>query len=323
MSYKWATWMADEFRAAGLDVVEVDGWKTRGRPASSGSFDPFALNVHHTGGTSSALSPTPALSLLVGGRSDLPGPIAHFATDYHGRIWVIAAGRANVNGSNRGVPNIPAGDGNRDLMGNEVFTNGTQAMPQAQLDAIALSSVVVLEHFGRPVDGYLYRHQDTSKTGKWDIGQLSTARLRAITKAVVRGTPTPPEDDMTPEQAKQLDEVHNMLRGGADGLNNNFEWLAGRLAPELLHDAKLRGSDGKDYAVATWLVAGNEKAGRAEGAARQAVAELAGLRAVVGALASSGTLTAEQITQAARAGADQALSERIADADVNLTVEGA
>jgi hypothetical protein len=150
------------------------------------------------------------MSLLIAGRSDLPGPITHYATDYNGVIWVIAAGRANVNGANRGVPNIPAGDGNAQLLGNEVFTNGTQPMPAVQRDAIFLSSAVVLRHFGRDIDGYLYRHQDTSKTGKWDIGQLTTAELRAGTKAALKrlqtGTPIE-EDNMANWEAKQLKEL--------------------------------------------------------------------------------------------------------------------
>ena len=36
MGYVWQRWLADEFRAAGLTVIEVEGWKNRGRPASIG-----------------------------------------------------------------------------------------------------------------------------------------------------------------------------------------------------------------------------------------------------------------------------------------------
>jgi hypothetical protein len=209
MAYRWYTWLADEFRAAGLEVIEVTGWKTRGRPASSGANDARGLNVHHTAASSSFSNPAPGVALLITGREDLPGPIAHYAVDYLGRVWVVAAGRANVNGANRGVPNIPAGDGNAQLIGNEVITNGTQALSTKQLEAIYLTSAVVLRKLGRDVDGYLYRHADTSKTGKWDIGQLTTAQLRDGTKAALKrlqtGTPTE-EDDMAYSR-QQLKEI--------------------------------------------------------------------------------------------------------------------
>ena len=35
-------------RARGLRVVEVDGWHGRGRPASTGGFDPVGVLCHHT-----------------------------------------------------------------------------------------------------------------------------------------------------------------------------------------------------------------------------------------------------------------------------------
>src|SRR5690606_25838951 len=96
MAYVWQRWLADELRAAGLKVVEVDGWKNRGRPASTGHFDPKgASTVHHTGSLTSASNPAAGLSLLINGRSDLPGPLCQIATAYDGTVYVIAAGRAN------------------------------------------------------------------------------------------------------------------------------------------------------------------------------------------------------------------------------------
>lgn len=209
MAYVWQRWMAREFREAGLDVIEVAGSENRGRPASSGSFDPYGLNVHHVGVRSSAGNPTAGLQVLIGGRPDLPGPVAHFGTDYHGRIWVIACGRANVNGPNRGVPNFPKRDGNAALLGNEVFTDGTQEMPQAQVDAIALSSAVVLKHYGHDddVDGYLYRHADTSTSGKWDIGQLSTRTLRDLARHQVTLLNRPPSEEDTDMALSQSDRL--------------------------------------------------------------------------------------------------------------------
>lgn len=236
MAYVWQRWMVAEFRAAGLDVIEVAGWENRGRPASSGPFDPSGLNIHHVGATSSAKNPTPGLRVLADGRDDLPGPIAHYGTDWYGRIWLIATGRANVNGANRGVPNFPGRDGNRDLLGNEVFTDGRQTMPKAQREAIALSSAVVLAHYGKDPDGYLYRHADTSTTGKWDIGQLTTAQLRADVRALY---PVVQEDTMSPEQERALHQAIANVARVAQSTDNGVAALIGVADRPLEVEARL------------------------------------------------------------------------------------
>lgn len=181
MAYLWYTWLADEFRAAGLNVVEIDGWKTRGRPASSGGNDARALTNHHTGATSRPDSWAPGLTTLVAGRVDLPGPLCHYAVDYAGNVYVIAAGRANHAGYAKPVPGLVGGDGNAQLIGDEVITDGKQIMPAPQVRALALTNAVVLRRLGAGTDR-LYRHADTSVTGKWDIGQYTTQELRALTE---------------------------------------------------------------------------------------------------------------------------------------------
>lgn len=181
MTYNWQRWLADEFRAAGLKVVEVQGWENRGRPASTGHFTPNGANTaHHTGTTTSASRTIPTLQMLITGRPDLPGPLCQWAVGYDGTVYVIAAGRANHAGrvGKRGVAGMPYGaDGNAFALGNEVDTNGTQALPAAQREAIFKTHAVVLEHFKRR-RRFTHRHADISATGKWDIGQLTTRELR-------------------------------------------------------------------------------------------------------------------------------------------------
>lgn len=80
------------------------------------------------------------------------------------------------------------------------------------------------------------------------------------------------------------------------------------------------GADGKGYSAGSWVRAGNEKAGRAESLARQALARVAALEAVVRTIAANPSATPEQIEAAAKAGAAAALEERITDADVTLNV---
>lgn len=179
MSYVWAPWLADEFRAAGLIVHEVAGWKTRGRPASTGAFAPEAQTVHHTGTHTSEASPHPTLATLIQGRSDLPGPLCHYSVDHHGEVWVIAAGRANHAGRiDHAMPGMPnGGDGNAHAFGDEVDTDGTEPLPDAQVHAMAVAHSVVLAHTGHGPT-YLHRHADIAPDRKWDIGSRSTAQLR-------------------------------------------------------------------------------------------------------------------------------------------------
>jgi hypothetical protein len=209
MAYIWQRWMADEFRAAGLKVIEVDGWESRGRPASTGSYDPrHGVTNHHTGVRSSASSPGPTLKTLVAGRSDLPGPLAPWSVRYDGVVVVIAAGRCNHAGrvGKAGVPGVAIGaDGNAVFMGDEVDTNGTQDMPPEQIHAIAVTNAVYLKHFDRDIDR-VHRHADISGTGKWDLGSRTTPQLRADARAAGNEL----EDDMS-QHKEQLDRIEQKI----------------------------------------------------------------------------------------------------------------
>lgn len=181
MAYVWQRWLADEFRAAGLTVIEVDGWRNRGRPASTGDYDPrHGLTKHHTGATSSKANPGPTLRTLIVGRPDLPGPLAPWSVRFDGVVVVIAAGRCNHAGRvGKRVPFAALGaDGNALFMGDEVDTNGIQKLPAAQRHAVAVTAAVYLDHFRHRDEIPLHRHEDISGTGKWDIGNIGTAQLR-------------------------------------------------------------------------------------------------------------------------------------------------
>lgn len=186
MGYVWQRWLADEFRAAGLTVVEVEGWKNRGRPASTGAFEPeHGVTVHHTGVTSSRSNPGPTLKTLIVGRPDLPGPLCQWTVRHDGVVVVIAAGRANHAGRvGKSAPGMPAGtDGNARALGDEVDTDGSQPLTPAQVHSIAVTNAVALKHH-RNAPKRVHRHADISDTGKWDLGSRSTALLRRDATAV-------------------------------------------------------------------------------------------------------------------------------------------
>lgn len=155
-------------RAAGLTVVEVDGWRTRGRPASTGGFDPVGCLVHHTA-TSRASSDEAVVRLLVGGRSDLPGPLCHLGLARDGTVYVIAAGRANHAGEARSSGSVAAGDGNSLYIGIEAFNDGRgEPWPAVQYDAyVLLAAVLSVKVTGNSVNT-VRGHKETSVTGKVD-----------------------------------------------------------------------------------------------------------------------------------------------------------
>jgi hypothetical protein len=127
MTYVWATWLADALRADPVvapRVVEVQGWKTRGRPPSEFSFAPSGLVEHHTGCFARiGHDPQSCLNGLLAGNSSVPAPIAQLlvtwtplGTRWDGsnvdpRVIVVAAGRANHAGPGVYPWGAPSGNG--------------------------------------------------------------------------------------------------------------------------------------------------------------------------------------------------------------------
>ena len=73
-------------RDAGLTVTASSGWESRGR---SGDVSYWAVIAHHTAATNDNDS------MLINGRSDLPGPLCNWALHESGDWVLIASGRAN------------------------------------------------------------------------------------------------------------------------------------------------------------------------------------------------------------------------------------
>jgi hypothetical protein len=90
----YATWMADALTDFGVPFLPVAGWETRGESV----FDPAGVMNHHTADTDPTTS---ALSVIINGRADLPGPLANFYLEWDGTIYLVAAGEANHAGNGR------------------------------------------------------------------------------------------------------------------------------------------------------------------------------------------------------------------------------
>lgn len=152
-------------RDAGLKVVEVDGWRGRGRP---GAFSPVGVLCHHTA-TRKSSSDAAVVRLLRVGRSDLPGPLSQIGLARDGTVYLIAAGRANHAGRAKASGTVAAGDGNELYVGIEAFNDGVgEPWPIVQRDAYELlCAVLSVKVTGNSVNT-VRGHKETSVTGKID-----------------------------------------------------------------------------------------------------------------------------------------------------------
>src|SRR5690606_8598526 len=141
------TWLPDVLRDAGLQVVEVDGWETRGRDFS----EPIrGVMVHHTATPASVSGDYPSLRIVRDGRSDLPGPLAQLGLGRSGTVYVIASGRAN----HAGVGHWPGILGNADTIGIEAEHPGTisHPWPTVQLAAYYQLCAALADRLDLPTD---------------------------------------------------------------------------------------------------------------------------------------------------------------------------
>lgn len=172
-------------RNHGFTVVEISGWRSRGRPSSTGEFKPVGVLCHHTGAYDGKGDPANDRSyaeyLATKGRSDLPPPLAHLALSREGVVYVLASGRANHAGRARASGTVAAGDGNALYIGIEAMNDGKQGFDRTQYQTYthlcAVLSLKVTHDSVHTVRG----HKETSTTGKWDPGKIDMDRFREVT----------------------------------------------------------------------------------------------------------------------------------------------
>lgn len=184
-------------RAAGLTVVEHDGWETRGRPASTGGFAPVGVLCHHTA-TKKSVPNANVIALLIRGRSDLPGPLCNMGLDRAGVVHMIAAGRANHAGKAKASGTVKAGDGNQLYIGIEAFNDGVgEPWPAVQMSAYALLCATLSTEVTHNSSETVRGHKETSVTGKIDP-TFSMPQFRVKVKAAMTKTPAKPKPKPKP-----------------------------------------------------------------------------------------------------------------------------
>jgi hypothetical protein len=138
--------LADRMRDAGLQVTEVNGWRTRGVPFTE---RPRVVVGHHT--ASAPGRDMPSLHILTAGRPDLPGPLCQIGLSRSGVVHVIASGKANHAGPGqwRDVTSSSL------TVGIEAENSGVgEPWPDKQLAAYDLCAAVLLDILEQPASMY-------------------------------------------------------------------------------------------------------------------------------------------------------------------------
>ena len=250
MGARYLTDLADVLRAAGLPVIEVDEWESRGR--SSGGFDddrPWCIMWHHT---ASDTTPENDVSYIVYGCPD--APVSNLYLERDGTVWVCAAGATNTNGKgaaqimSRGV--IPADQMNTHAIGIEAANDGLgQEWPQVQIDAYFRLNNALAAAYGL-TPGDCCTHHEYAKDRKIDpavaiavegpwtpeavtsSGTWSVDDVREECWLRSENLPPIPGDDMTEEQARQLEAIYSTMTVAQPGFTDpggaqlNAGWAA-------------------------------------------------------------------------------------------------
>lgn len=172
------TWIADVLRGAGCKVVELAGWKTRGRP---GVFGPVqGVLCHHTAGSRKGNAPT--LNLIVEGRPDLPGPLSQLHLARDGTFTVISGGRCNHAGAGK-WQNVTSGNSSFIGIEAENAGDGKDPWPDIQMEAYAKGCAAILKHIGKPVIMCVGHKEYATPLGRKIDPSFNMTAFRARVKA--------------------------------------------------------------------------------------------------------------------------------------------
>lgn len=160
------TFLADVLRAAGVPVVEVPGWRGRGK-------DMVGVNGvvwHHTA-TGQGMNDAALERILTAGRRDLPGPLSQLSPRRSGSIALVADGRCNHNGY---------GTWGNSAIALEFANDGVgEPFPNRQIDVGLASTAAILLFLGKSPDQGMKAHKETNPSRKIDPTGLNMNTMRA------------------------------------------------------------------------------------------------------------------------------------------------
>lgn len=202
------TGLADHLRNWGFDVVEEPGWKTRGA-----HFDamPQVVVCHHTGTKRSTVKDYPSLAVVRDGRtkpdgSRLPGPLSQLGLGYSGKVYVIAAGKANHAGEGewRGID-----VGNSRSVGIEAESPGDGTWTPKQREVYPRLAACVAAYLEQPADNICAHRESAKPPGrKPDPVGIDMPRLRAAAAGWLERGGRPPTAPQPPAPTTQEDAMY-------------------------------------------------------------------------------------------------------------------
>lgn len=180
------TGVVEALRDYGLELGFVPGWERRG----SSAFWPAGHVCHHDAIPTRWDNPP---DILISGRPDLAGPLCNTALAADGRVWLVAAGRANHAGGGSWDGLV----GNSSVWGTEAQNAGTgQVWPDRQIDAYLRLCAAVCDWL--EVDASrVCRHAEWTDRkidawGPWEHGgrwETDMGRFRARVAELLEGGP--------------------------------------------------------------------------------------------------------------------------------------
>lgn len=135
-------WLPAALTAGGLPFTVEPGWETRGR----GDMSAIRGVICHDTASNMKTPDEADVRLVIDGRPDLAGPLAHLVLNRAGVFHIIAAGHCNHAGpgSWQGVTT-----GNSSFIGIEAENNGTtDPWPPVQMTNYARGCAAILKHIG-------------------------------------------------------------------------------------------------------------------------------------------------------------------------------
>lgn len=263
MGSNYLTWAADELRAAGINVVEVDrvsggviyegpGWQKRAR--SSGGYSdpkgPLCVMWHHTAVACEATSRAGLLNHAIN-TSD-GKPVANIYLWCDATCYLLAGGATNTNGKgdskrfSRGT--VPQDSMNSYAWGMEIVNDGIGGpYPQVQIDAAFVISNTMNNRIGNRFDdvmthwGYAptrkidpatasavqgpWKPRSGNSSGSWVLDDLKAECNARGTSGILPPEPEPEDEDMTTFIARNSGTGSiALVSHGSAGVG--FTWIA-------------------------------------------------------------------------------------------------
>lgn len=206
----YQTSLLDDLRRFDVPVIEIDGWRTRGKS----TITPKVGVNHHT--VSRAIGPVPSLQVVIGGRPDVPGPLCNVLGGRDHVARLVAAGRSN----NAGLGGWQGITGNSNTLGLEMEHTGliaTEEVTEEDLDFMArIQAAFAWNRYGADM---VCQHYEWAPTRKIDFVKSAVPGIytpdsfrRRVEDYLRRGGAKPPKPPTPTEDEEIMGAKDDILK---------------------------------------------------------------------------------------------------------------